>query len=144
MTKIVYNACYGGFGLSRKAIERYFELKDQKVWIEPHDRLADLLDTVWLVPPEERVEYVEAWSDMSLDQRVERNRKYSEQTWCYYNLDRTDPSLVQVVEELGKAASGRCADLKIRELAKGTIYRIDEYDGKESIVTQDEYEWSVA
>lgn len=98
MTKIVYNACYGGFGLSQKAIDRYWEIKGEPL---PKD-----------------------WWDM--------------------DVHRTDPILVQVVEELGEGANARCADLKIRELKKGTIYRIDEYDGNESIVTQDEYEWSVA
>jgi len=58
--------------------------------------------------------------------------------------DRADPALVQVVEELGDAANGTCASLAIRELPAGTLYRIDEYDGNESVVTQDEYEWSVA
>ena len=145
MTKIVYNACYGGFGLSRKAIERYFELSGQKVWIEPNDKIPELLDTFWLVPPEDRVKPLPGhWGDNPMEDRIRYNKEYSKQVWNYYNLDRDDPILVQVVEELGKEASGRCADLQIRELAKGTIYRIDEYDGNESIVTQDEYEWSVA
>lgn len=30
MTKIVYNACYGGFGLSDEATEMYFNLKGWK------------------------------------------------------------------------------------------------------------------
>lgn len=59
-------------------------------------------------------------------------------------LDRTDPILVQVVEELGERADGRFSDLFIRELAEGTLYRIDEYDGWERVVTQDEYDWKVA
>jgi len=29
MTKIVYNACYGGFVLSKKAVERYWEIKGE-------------------------------------------------------------------------------------------------------------------
>jgi hypothetical protein len=58
--------------------------------------------------------------------------------------DRTDPVLVQVVEELGRAASGRFADLCIRELEPGTRYLLREYDGSEWIETEDEMEWSVA
>ena len=60
-------------------------------------------------------------------------------SWCAIGA-----ILAQVVEELGDAASGRFAKLKIRELPAGTKYRIDEYDGNESVVTMDEYEWSVA
>lgn len=59
-------------------------------------------------------------------------------------MDRADPNLVKVVEELGQAADGSFSALCIRELAPGTRYRIDEYDGFESVMTVDEYEWSVA
>lgn len=62
----------------------------------------------------------------------------------YRGFKRDDPILVQVVEELGEAANGRFADIKIRELEPGTKYRIDEYDGYEAVVTIDDYEWSVA
>lgn len=98
MTKIVHNACYGGFSLSEKAIKRYWELKGEPC---PED-------------------------------------------WWGTHLDRTDSILVQVVEELGDSASGRYAKLQICELEKGTLYRIDEYDGYESVMTQDDYDWSVA
>ena len=94
MTKIVYNGCFGGFGLSRAAWERYVELGGKAE--------------------------------------------------SQYDMDRTDPILVQVVEELGQEANGSFADLCIRELETGTKYRIDEYDGSESVVTIDEYDWSVA
>ena len=60
------------------------------------------------------------------------------------NIDRDDPALVQVVEELGNGANGKYADLSIAELAAGTLYRIDEYDGMESVMTQDDYAWKVA
>ena len=99
MTKIVYNTCYGGFGLSKKAIERYWELKG-----EPRP---------------------EHW-------------------WENTDVHRADPILVQVVEELGESANDAHADLDIRELPAGTLYRIEEYDGMEWVTTQDEYEWSVA
>tara|TARA_R110000822_G_scaffold5031_11_gene21854 strand:+ start:8272 stop:8562 length:291 start_codon:yes stop_codon:yes gene_type:complete len=96
MTKIVYNACYGGFGLSNEAIVRYAEIKG-------------------LGPVAKR-------------KRIERN----------------DPALVQVVEELGDKANGGCAELRIIDIPAGTLYRIDEYDGAESVMTQDDYDWKVA
>ena len=98
MTKIVYNACFGGFGLSKTAVELYAK-----------------------------------YSGISL-----------EEEWRHEEIKRTDPVLVRVVEELGEAASGSYADLVIRELPAGTRYRIDAYDGSESVITIDEYEWSVA
>jgi hypothetical protein len=60
------------------------------------------------------------------------------------DIDRDDPLLVQVVEELGQAANGGFAKLYIAEVPSGTKYRIDEYDGLECIMTPDDYDWSVA
>jgi len=95
MTKIVYNACYGGYGLSEAAILRYAEITGAM-------------------------------------------------GFSVYGIERTDPALVQVVEELGEAANGMSAALRIAELPAGTLYRIDEYDGSETVMTQDDYNWSVA
>lgn len=54
-----------------------------------------------------------------------------------YRISRHDPRVVQVVEELGsEAASGRCAKLKVIEIY-GNRYRIDEYDGQETVVEPD-------
>lgn len=59
-----------------------------------------------------------------------------------YNIARHDPLLVQVVEELGAEASGRCAELSIATI-HGNKYRVNEYDGMESISepedTEDEW-----
>ncbi|WP_443698955.1 hypothetical protein [Pseudomonas sp.] len=46
-----------------------------------------------------------------------------------------------MVEQLGEAASGRYAELKIAE-SDSNMYRIDEYDGNESVLfnyTDDEW-----
>ena len=118
MTKVVYNACYGGFGLSKEACQRYWDIKGQPIWIE--DALWGF--DVWLVPPEERLE-----------------KAYGKQTWYNRDVDRHDPVLVQVVEELGDKANGECAELAIAEVYDS--YRIDEYDGYESVETADSYNW---
>lgn len=139
MTKVVYNACYGGFGLSREACKRYWELQGKEVWIENGDFMG--MFTVWLVPPEERITLVGAknWSSMSLTERLAYNKKHSEQTWYDHNVDRHDPILVQVVEELGEKADGYYAKLAIAEVSGA--YRIDEYDGSESVKQPDGYDW---
>ena len=115
MTKIVYNACYGGFGLSDKAVLRYAELKG--------------LNLV-----KEKTEF--SWG---IWKNADTGEYFSES-----DLERSDPILVQVVEELGKEANGDCADLAIEDLAPGTQYRIDEYDGYESVGTRDSYDWKTA
>lgn len=59
-------------------------------------------------------------------------------------LDRTNPLLVRVVEELGEAANGRAAELQIAKLPPGTKYFIDEYDGAETVVTAEDIQWKIA
>ena len=115
MTKIVYNNCYGGFGLSKKAIERYSDLAGLGLTFVEEDEL---------------------WGHWELP-----NGDY----WYASDLvSRDDPFLVQVVEELGEEAESNAASLSIYELPAGTKYRIEEYDGMETVMTIDEYKWSVA
>ena len=59
-------------------------------------------------------------------------------------ISRTDPYLVQVVEVLGERANGKFADLKIVEVPEGCLYRINKYDGNESVMTIEDYDWEVA
>ena len=61
------------------------------------------------------------------------------------NIPRTDPDLARVVRELGTLmASGRHAELRIRELEPGTQYFIDETDGAECVKTIANIKWNVA
>ena len=123
MTKIVYNGCFGGFGLSQAAVRRYLEIKG--------------------IPFAE--EKVETTSFRDIRFRIGTSVMGEDEYFYDFSIeDRTDPILVQVVEELGDAANGYCADLCIRELAPGTRYILREYDGSEWIETEDEMEWSVA
>lgn len=145
MGKVVINACYGGFGLSREACQRYWDLKGEQVWIEDDTEYPALgMFIVWLVPPSERVKRKtpHQFSSMSMDERVAYNRKVSEQTWYDRNVDRNDPVLVQVVEELGDKASGKYSKLRVVEV--DGLYKIDEYDGYESIETPGQIEWKYA
>jgi hypothetical protein len=142
MTKVVYNACYGGFGLSKEACQRYWDIKGQQVWIENDTQFKSLgLFTVWLVAPEDRIPAKggDDFYSMSMDERIAYNKAYSKQTWYYNTVDRHDPVLVQVVEELGDKANGNYAKLAI-DTVDGS-YRIDEYDGNESVETADSYNW---
>lgn len=131
MTKIVYNACFGGFGLSEAAMRLYAEKKglDFYVWRSPEYN-SDLFKQYFTADP----------SGMT---KID-NEFYAKHSLYDDDLDRTDPVLVEVVEELGDKANGMCAKLRIAELSKGTLYRIEEYDGLETVMTLDEYDWTVA
>ena len=138
MTKIVYNACYGGFSLSREAIMRYAEIKGITLYTKMQYGFAHY----YLCPPEEydRISAEEQAKPVSPDRYERSNALYLSDR----DFERTDPVLVQVVEELGEKANGMCAELRIAEVPAGTLYRIDEYDGFESVETKDSYEWKVA
>jgi len=146
MTKVVYNACYGGFGLSEAAMLRYAELKGFKLYVEKDGLLAGGTYTYWKVPPEERTGILsdDQFNAAPMAERAASNQRYYELTLNAREIDRADPVLAQVVEELGDAASGKFAKLRIEEVPAGTLYRIDEYDGNESVMTQTDYEWKLA
>lgn len=123
MAKIVYNGCYGGFGLSDAGIKRYAELKGLTLFPEG-SRLSIIY---FIVPPDQRTQ---KWDE-------------TEVLWAD-RIERDDPILVQVVEELGIEANGMCANLKIHEVPDGTAYRIEEYDGNENVVIHDMHDWRIA
>lgn len=59
----------------------------------------------------------------------------------YSDMERHHPALVATVEHLGDNASGRYANLQVINI-HGNQYRVEEYDGSESIITPDTgYEW---
>jgi len=61
--------------------------------------------------------------------------------WSYYDIDRDDPYLVQVVRELGMNANGSHSNLKIVEVPAGVEWHITEYDGNEW-VAENHRTWS--
>jgi hypothetical protein len=63
---------------------------------------------------------------------------------CYLpdSIERHDPRLVQVVEELDGEASGSNANLRVTTLG-GNRYRINEYDGRETVVEPEDLDWIV-
>ena len=64
--------------------------------------------------------------------------------YVYVSLDRHDPLLVQMVITLGSdAASGKHAQLYVHHLSQPK-YRIDEYDGSESVEEPDQVQWEDA
>jgi hypothetical protein len=93
--KVVYNNCFGGFGISEKAVawlkERYPELTGDNYDIG-------------------------------------------------YSLARHDARLVSVVEALGTEASDSYSRLKV-ETIYVPMYRIDEYDGRETVQTPSDIDW---
>ena len=130
--KVVINKCYGGFNLSHEAVMRYLEIKDIAVYPEQDKRYWGW--TYWLVKQEDRVERKEdEFYSMSMDERQAYNKLCSEQSFYERDIERHDPILVQVVEELGDEANGHCAKLRIVDIPDCVEYTVEEYDGLEHI-----------
>ena len=58
-----------------------------------------------------------------------------------WDIERSDPALIQVIEELGKAANGSYADLRVVEIPDDVEWHIEEYDGLEH-VAENHRTWS--
>jgi len=116
MTKVAYNNCYGGFTVSRVGILLGRKLSGNPEW----GGACIIGDT---------------YSDgEAVDFDYGGGR----------DIDRSDPVLIEVIETLGEKASGSCSCLAIEDVPSGTAYRIDEYDGNESVMTNDDYDWKIA
>jgi hypothetical protein len=132
--KVVINKCYGGFNLSHEAVMRYLEIKGITVYPE-QDNSYWKFWTYWLVKPEDRVESKEgeAFYAMAMNERQAYNKLCSEQSFYDRDIERHDPVLAQVVEELGDVANGNCAKLRVVDIPDDVEYSIEEYDGLEHI-----------
>ena len=127
--KVVYNDCYGGYALSDKAIE----------WLSEHgsEKTKQFI-------AQKRVEANEKIMDYVSKVRGTANstRKFYVMDAVRSFLERHDPDLVAVVEALGKEVNGTFSRLAIEEI-DGDMYNIEEYDGKETVVTPDNIGWTV-
>lgn len=115
---VAYNACYGGFSLSVDAVRRAREISGNPLWGGP------CLDG----------------DKLKSGGVVDQFRTFD---LAHVEVPRHDSVLIQVIKEMGEAANGAFAALSIRELPAGTRYRIDEYDGMESVMTPDDYDWII-
>ena len=70
---------------------------------------------------------------MTMEEKEAHNRLYDKHSLDTRPDDRTDPLLIEVIEELGDAANGSCAKLKVIEIPDGIKYEIEDYDGNESV-----------
>ena len=124
MTKVVYSACYGGYGLSQKALKLYLELdgSPHEIMEDPNQRSSSFPSSNYMI----NGEYVNSHPPLDI-------------------LMRVDPRVVKVVETLGSVEAGSSfADLQVIDIPEGTYYRITEYDGFEDIEYRDDVYWKIA
>ena len=143
--KIVINTCYGGFNLSPKGARRYLELSGQNAYYYKQykykytdginefiriDNIEDVPDIFFYCTTYDQGKIISDYPNDIFNSR---------------DIKRTDPTLVRVVEELGEESFGACAKLEIVDIEKGRWFKIDEYDGLETIQYRDiDDEWILA
>ncbi len=140
--KVVISVCYGGFGLSDAAYERLIAL-GVPVRAYVQQRQGD--DGRYLPEPQNDGEVIfdREMEPARTDDRMwvlwrgardRGDRSFWARYWdCWTRDNREHPLLVRVVEEMGEAANGPHAKLKVVEIPSDVEYVIDEYDGYESI-----------
>jgi len=138
--KVVVNRCFGGFGLSNKAIKMLASLKgkecyfykqvgyswdnddDENLYIKVDEKERDsFISTVNKDYGEKTNSFNKEDYDLGFD-------KYS-----YGKEFRIDKDLIKVIETLGNEADGNYASLDIVEIPNDIEWEINEYDGSETI-----------
>jgi hypothetical protein len=142
--KIVINTCFGGYGFSDEAYEKFIE------WGIPVRKYIEQkkgADGLYKDEPKNdgKVIFDRTLSgasfpdsDITLEQEIRSMGRYWDVNWTG---ERNDPLVIRVVEELGEKANGNHAKLKIVEIPDGTDWEISEYDGSEHIAEKHET-WS--
>lgn len=139
--KVVYNNCYGGFGLSNEALVLYYKYKyPEKLLHLYQSKLGSDKVSITLEEAKSDPFFPVDFLDKDFGSKVsdaDLEDSYYEhvvkpEPW---DIERHDPVLVRVVEELGsEKASGMCSSLAIADIGE-SLYRIEEYDGFESVIT---------
>lgn len=143
--KIVINSCYGGFSLSPKGERRYLELKGLKSYFYTQSKYTFRDGESEYT----RIDNIDDVPDIffyctTYDQGASIS-DFPEDIFRPSMLKRNDPILIQVIEELGAESFGKCAKLKIVDIENGRWFKIDEYDGYESVQYRDiDDEWILA
>ena len=145
--KIVINNCYGGFSLSYEAMALYLATKFKQAYFYAEQRKSGNNRSFQRLPlrklkaAEDKYYYIYCTTE---DQGEELDH-FPQNVFNDRDVDRTDPDLISVVEFLGSdKASGKYANLQIKEIEDGIMYRIYNYDGYEELQIRDNMGWDIA
>lgn len=131
--KVVINNCFGGFGLSFDAMMLYAKYKgfDLYAFTEAKDASGKVMfgKQKFVSVQKGDKPFITHYAKKPLiDGKPDEKSYFSER-----DIKRDDPLLIRVVEELKDVANAKYAKLKVVEIPYDVKYKIDEYDGNESI-----------
>lgn len=129
--KIILNKCFGGFDVSKEAYMLYAKKKGLELYQYASD-FTNFKKCIYKKTNDEALFKNYFIKDMG------DNIEISNEDYKKYNLylndeHRQDAILIEVIEELGDKASGRFGNLEVVEIPDNCYYKIDEYDGVETI-----------
>ena len=134
--KIILNKCFGGFDVSPQGYELYAKKKGLGLY-KYKDNL-DFRNLKYIKLKEEENKLFNHYFTKDFGEIAiisgEDYKKYNLYLGEEYRQDQT---LIEVVEELGEKASGRFGKLEVVEIPDNSFYKIDEYDGVETIYYSD-------
>lgn len=143
MKEVLYNECYGGFGISALAFKKYLEIVKPELKVYAYKENYEFDEIVYTRENniQNNPEAILTTKDLG-DKYVSKNytlpgRIYLE-NYCYGSI-RTDKNLIKIVKKLGDAANGAYSKLAIAQV-EGK-YRICEYDGSEWVETPESISW---
>lgn len=110
--KVVLNMQQEGLHLSHAAVLRYCELKGMDIYHRVDDTSQEVYKDDNPHNPELNVDYY-----------LTANMK---EDWYPENIERNNPLLIQVVEEMGKIAGGEYGEFEIIEIPDGVKFWIEE------------------
>lgn len=131
MKKVILNKCYGGFDVSKEAYELYAKKKGINLYLYENDFIDR--KNIYKRTNEDKLfnsYFTKDFGDYIEDISDEHYKKYY---FCLDDGHREDSILIEVVEELGDKANGKCSKLKIVEIPDDLDYVIDNYDGIETL-----------
>ena len=137
MRKVILNKCYGGFDVSDKGYQLYAKKKGLNLYrYESHYYNYKLMHK-----KTKKTGIDIKYFTKDFGEQFEYSNEYYDKYNLYLNNSyREDPTLIEVIEELGKEASGRCGNLVVVEIPDDLDYVIDNYDGIETLHER-VYEW---
>lgn len=133
--KLVVNKCFGGFGLSDKAVEMIMKRKGLDCFKYKQTKFGfkDNTDEFTKIESFNDDDLFRYYQTVYLGEKFVGKFPY-DSLWSDYRIERNDVDLIAVIEELGEeAASGRFAELKIVEIPDDVSWEIDDYDGVETL-----------
>ena len=129
--KIILNKCYGGFDVSKEAYMLYAKKKGLSLYQYASD-FTNFKKCIYKKTNDETLFKDYFIKDMGDNIEIS-NEDYKKYHLYLDDEYRQDPILIEVVEELKDKASGRFGDLEVVEIPDNCYYKIDEYDGIETI-----------